>query len=407
MSSWFTNAARALGQTVSDGNRSYANDAEVPGLIADSRQMSVAGRDAAASITNSKIPATTAALRTGIAEGQETLKGVADSTTAAVNQTVNTAMLVSAAGISLAAVNAIASQKQSSAMETRAQVSVADHNLAYQTSVQGIAGKDRASWVVKDAISIVKTILKQTRKLNHLKPAILLIGDYHDTHASTWRTINELTLSDAENRALFPENQLDCLVNTLQAAIEVAVRHLTLDPPPSEKGRDIKPLHFFFILRGHGDIQFAQNKQRHEAITIPFELSRRVTIIGRGGRGDTNTHALHMNSRIEVEPRDFVSIFVAKDMFWYVDAWRSGVSLYQRGRERLGWRPQHVGGAGGIASVAGAWGVEYFIHAGAVYAGTALVAPGAVYGIGEVCSRWHSEDYTITDACTLLGIDRA
>jgi hypothetical protein len=203
-------------------------------------------------------------------------------------------------------------------------------------------------------------------------------------------------------------NQLDCLVNTLQAAIEVAVRHLTSDLPPSEKSRDSEPPHFFFLLCGHGDIQFAQTKQRHKTITIPYVLSQCVTIIGRGGRGDTNAHALHMDSRIEVEPREFVSIFVARNMFWHVDAWRSGVSLYKRGKERIGWRTGYVGGAGGTAFAISAWGVHHVLHVGAFLAGTTLAAPGAaLYGIGEMASRCRSEDYTITDACTLLGIDRA
>ncbi|KAH0282497.1 hypothetical protein M436DRAFT_61164 [Aureobasidium namibiae CBS 147.97] len=38
--------------------------------------------------------------------------------------------------------------------------------------------------------------------------------------------------------------------------------------------------------------------------------------------------------------------------------------------------------------------------------GTAFVLPGAaVYSVGEVISRWRSEDYTVTEACRLLGVD--
>jgi hypothetical protein len=411
MSPWvdtsLTNEARAHAQTLNDGFHSLAIDVDIPGLAADGRQMFATARDAGASVVNSDLPATTAAFRTVITENQATFKSVASSTTAAVNRTANAAVMASVGGLLLGACNTFALYRQSGAVITRAQVGVADHAIAYQASVQGSTGQSRASWIVKDAISTVKAVLQKMSNSEHLKPIILLIGDYHDTHASTWNTINDLTCVNAQDRALFPVDQLDCLVSSLPAAIKFAVSRLASRAQSSEKTSDTKSPHFFFLLRGHGDIQLAQAKQRHEAITIPYELSQCVSIIGRGGRGDANAHALHMNSKIEKGPREFVSIFKAKDMFWYVDAWRSGVSLYKRGKERIGWKTDYVGGAGGVASVAGAWGVHHVLHVGALLTGTALVAPGAaVYGLGEVVSRWRSEDYTMTEARSLLGLDQ-
>lgn len=393
---------QSLGQTVNDGIRSYANDAQIPPAVANASQMCVAGRDAAISVVKCDLPATAAAIRTGMAEGQATLKSAADGATTAANRFANATVVATAGGLLFGVFNAITLYRQSSAMVTRAQVGVADHNLAYQAGVQGNTGQDRASWIVKDAISTVEAVLGQMDNPGHLKPIILLIGDYHDTHASTWETINDLTPVNYQHRALFPEKQLDCLVTTLPAAIKAAVKQLASHARMSEKPKDTKSPYFFFLLRGHGDIQFAQVKQRHKAITIPFALSKCVSIIGRGGCGDTNAHALHMDSRIEKEPREFVSILEAEHMLWYLDAWRSGVSLYRRGKETIGFGTEVVGGAGGAASVAGAWVVH---HAGALLTGTALLAPGAVvYGAGEIASRLRSEDYTITEARRLLGV---
>jgi hypothetical protein len=399
-----TNETEAHAQRLVDGLRSYANDAQIPPAVANASQMCVAGRDAATSVVNCDLPATTAAIRTGMAEGQATLKSAADGTTTAANRIANATMLASVGSLLFGLVNAVTLYRQSSAMMTRAQVGVADHNLAYQAGLQGSTGQDRAFWIVKDAISTVEAVLGQMDNPGHLKPIILLIGDYHDTHASTWETINDLMPVNDKHRALFPEKQLDCLVTTLPAAIKVAVKHLASHARMSEKPNDTKSPHFFFLLRGHGDIQFAQVKQRHKAITIPFELSKCVSIIGRGGCGDTNAHALHMDSKIEEEPREFVSILEAEHMLWHLDAWRSGVSLYKRGRETIGFGTEVVGGAGGMASVAGAWGA-HALHAGVVLTGTALLAPGAVvYGAGEIASRLRSEDYTITEARRLLDV---
>jgi len=401
----FVTEAEALGEKLNEGNRSYLNDAQAPGLIADGRQMSVAVGGAATSVVDANLPATTAAVRTGIAANTEAFKSAAGSTTATAKRVANAYVVNSAGALLLGVSNAAANHRLSRAMETRAQVSVADHDLAHQASIQGVAGQDRASWVVEDAISILRAVLQRTHNSQHLRPIIILVGDYHDTYASIWSTINNASDQD---RALFPKKQLVCLVTDLPAAIESAVGLLASHTQSSsEKTKDIKSPHFFFILRGHGDIQFSQAKQRHKAIIIPYELSQCISIIGRGGRGDLNAHALHMGSKIEERPRVFVSIFKAKHMFWYVDAWRSGVSLCTRATERIGWgKTVGLGGTGGIASAAGAWGVHQALHVGALLTGTAFVLPGAaVYSVGEVVSRWRSEDYTVTEACRLLGVD--
>jgi len=401
----FVTEAKALGETLNEGNRSYLNDAQTPALVADGRQTLAASRDAATSVVDANLPATTAAVRTGIAANSETFKSAADSTTATAKRVANAYVVNSAGALLLGALNASSLQRQSRAMEIRARVGIANHGLAHQASIQGSAGQDRASWVVEDAISILRAVLQRTHNSEHLRPIIILVGDYHDTHPSIWSTINNASDRD---RALFPEEQLVCLVTNLPAAIESAVGLLASHTQSSsEKTKDIKSPHFFFLLRGHGDIQFSQAKQRHKVITIPYELSQCVSIIGRGGRGDLNAHALHMDSKVEERPRVFVSIFKAKRMFWYVDAWRSGVSLCTRATERIGWRNTvGVGGTGGIASAAGAWGVNHALHVGALLTGTAFVLPGAaVYSVGEVVSRWRSEDYTVTEACRLLGVD--
>jgi hypothetical protein len=400
-----TNETEAHAQKLVDGVCSYGNDTKFPDLVVDGRQTLTAARD---SVVNADIPATAAAIRTGMAEGQATIKSAADGTKTAVNRIANATVGASVGSLLFGAVNAFTLYRQSSAIVTRAQVGIADHNLAYQAGVQGNTGQDRAFWIVEDAKSTVKAVLDQMDNSEHLEPIIILIGDYHDTHASTWRTINDLTRVNDEDRALFPEKQLDCLVTTLPAAIKVAVKHLAAHAQISEKPKDTKSPHFFFLLRGHGDIQFAQVKQRHKAITIPCELSRCVSIIGRGGRGDTNAHALHMDSKIEKEPEKLVSILEAEHMLWYLDAWRSGVSLYRRGRETIGFGTEVFGGAGSAASVAGAWGVHHALHVGALLTGTALLAPGAVvYGAGEIASRLRSEDYTITEARRLLRLEQA
>lgn len=387
-----TNEFEALGRTANEGNRSYANDAQVPGLIADGRQAFVAARDASASFTNSDLPGTTCAIR-----------NAADGTSGAMNRAADAAVLASTGGLVLGAVNTLAVYKQSCATLMRARVRVAEYNLALQASVQGSTGQDRASWIVDDAISIVNAILRKRENSESLRPMVLLIGDYHDTYASTWHTINDRTRVNAQDRALFPENQLDCLVTTLPEAIQIAVSHLTSCTQSSEKATNTGSPHFFFLLRGHGDIQFAQTKQRHKAVIIPHELSKCVSIIGRGGHGDSNAHALHMDSKIEKSPRDFVPIFREEGIFWYVDAWRSGVSLYRRGKERLGRGTGYVGGAGSLASVASAWGIHHALHIGVLLAGTALVIPGAaLYGAGEVVSRTRFEDYTLLEARSLL-----